>query len=99
MAVCLANFCNMQHASFSKLAPFFSWHVNIYDHVLNSKLATPTSELKPIKCCDLVVFWANSGLHLALVTDTKNWWRPGEQEAQFRPYSMPKYAFPGILKP
>ena len=34
----------------------FSWHVKIYDHVSKSELTTPTSELKPFKCCDLVVF-------------------------------------------
>ena len=43
-------------------------------------------------------FSASSGLHLALVNDTKTWWCPGEQTAQFGP-SLPKYAFPGILKP
>ena len=43
-------------------------------------------------------FLADSGVRLALVTDTN---LGGDQVSKqhYRPFSMPKYAFPGILKP
>ena len=32
---------------------FFNWWVNISGHVITAELATPISELKPLKCCNL----------------------------------------------
>ena len=65
----------------------------------NSVLPDPSVGLGLARETSDLVILANFGLHLAQVTDTKNWWCPGEQTAQFRQYCIPKYAFLGILKP